>query len=571
MTNPTPDQLRRRSFLAYCGSLGLSSTLFPGVLWAQSGEAQEAITAEMIDHSARLAGLEFSEADVAEMVEGVNANLALYGEARALSIDQGVAPPLYFNPAVPGQTFPTERHPFRLGARPNLRRPTEIEEVAFWPVTHLAWLIESRQVSAVELTRMYLGRLRRYNPLLECVVTLTEDLALEQARHADRELAEGRYRGTLHGIPWGAKDLLAKRGYPTTWGSEAYRDQTIDIDATVVQRLEEAGAILVAKLSTGEIARGDRWFGGKQTKNPWKPDEGSGGSSAGPGSATAAGLVGFSIGSETTGSIVGPSRTCGVTGLRPTFGRVSRYGVMPVSWSLDKVGPMCRSVEDCAVVLEAIRGPDGQDLAVTDHPFNWDGNRSLEDIRVGYLQDVFEADRSSDDGDEIRANDLASLDVLRRIGVDLRPVRLPESAGMNALQMLLVDEATAFDELVLTGRIDLLIQDREEPEDMLMRVARLIPAVEYLQMNRQRMLMMQETAEALQDVDVYVAPHGGGPTTSANNLTGHPGITVPNGFVPDGTPTGILFVGQLYAEAEAMAVAKAYQDATDWHTRRPKI
>ncbi len=561
--------LRRRSFLAYCGSLGLGSTLFPGALWAQAGETQEAITAEMIHSAARLAGLNFSEDDVAEMVEGINANVALYGEARILEIDQNVAPPLYFNPAVPGQTFPTERRPFRLGARPDLRRPADLEEVAFWPLTHLAWLIESRQVSAVELTRMYLARLRRYDPILQCVVTLTEELALEQAGRADHELAEGRYRGTLHGIPWGAKDLLAKRGYPTTWGSEAYREQIIDMDATVVQRLEEAGAVLVAKLSTGEIARGARWFGGKETKNPWKTDESSGGSSAGPGAATSAGLVGFSIGSETTGSIVGPSRTCGVTGLRPTFGRVSRHGVMPVSWSLDKVGPICRSVEDCAVVLEAIRGPDGQDLAVTDHPFNWDGNRSLEGIRVGYLQETFGAERRGDDGDAVRANDLAALDVLRGMGVDLRPVRLPESAGMNALQMLLVDEAAAFDELVLTGRVDLLIQDRNEPEDMLMRVARLIPAVEYLQMNRQRMLMMQETAEALQDVDVYLAPHGGGPTTSANNLTGHPGITVPNGFAPDGTPTGVLFVGQLYAEAEMMTVAKAYQDATDWHTRRP--
>jgi len=569
MTDPIPDQLRRRSFLAYCGSLGLGSTLFPGALWAQTEEAQEAITAEMIQNAARLAGLNFSEADVAEMVEGVNANVALYGEARALEIDQNVAPPLYFNPAVPGQTFPTERRPFRLGARPDLRRPADLEEVAFWPLTHLAWLIESRQVSAVELTRMYLARLRRYDPLLECVITLTEALALEQAGRADRELAEGRYRGTLHGIPWGAKDLLAKRGYPTTWGSEAYREQVIDMDATVVQRLEEAGAVLVAKLSTGEIARGDQWFGGKQTKNPWKTDEGSGGSSAGPGAATSAGLLGFSIGSETTGSILGPSRTCGVTGLRPTFGRVSRHGVMPVSWSLDKVGPICRSVEDCAVVFEAIRGPDGQDLAVTDHPFNWDGNRSLEGIRVGYLQEAFEAERRGDDGAAVRANDLAALDVLRGMGVDLRPVRLPESAGMNALQMLLVDEATAFDELVLTGRVDLLIQERNQPEDMLMRVARLIPAVEYLQMNRQRMLMMQETAEALQDVDVYLAPHGGGPTTGANNLTGHPGITVPNGFAPDGTPTGVIFVGQLYAEAEMMTVARAYQDATDWNTRRP--
>lgn len=571
MTDSIPDQLRRRSFLAYCGSLGLGSTLFPGALWAQTGETQEVITAEMIHNAARLAGLHFSEADVAEMVEGVNANVALYGEVRALEIDQNVAPPLYFNPAVPGQTFPTERRLFRLAARPDLRRPTDLEEAAFWPLTHLAWLIESRQVSALELTRMYLARLRRHDPLLECVVTLTEELALEQAARADRELDEGRYRGTLHGIPWGAKDLLAKRGYPTTWGSEAYREQVIDMDATVVQRLEEAGAVLVAKLSTGEIARGDRWFGGKQTKNPWKPDEGSGGSSAGPGAATAAGLVGFSIGSETTGSILGPSRTCGVTGLRPTFGRVSRHGVMPVSWSLDKVGPICRSVEDCAVVLEAIRGADGQDLAVTNHPFNWDGTRSLEGIRVGYLQEAFEAERRGDDGDTARTNDLAALDVLRGMGVDLRPVRLPESAGMNALQMLLVDEAAAFDELVLTGRIDLLMQERNEPEDMLMRVARLIPAVEYLQMNRQRMLMMQETAEALQGMDVYLAPHGVGSTTSANNLTGHPGITVPNGFAPDGTPTGIIFVGQLYAEAEAMTVAKAYQEATDWHTRRPEM
>jgi Asp-tRNA(Asn)/Glu-tRNA(Gln) amidotransferase A subunit family amidase len=570
MTDPTPDRLRRRSFLAYCGSLGLGSTLFPGALWAQSGEAQEAITAEMIDHAARMAGLDFSEADVEEMVEGVNANLALYGEARALEIDQSVPPPLYFNPAVPGQTFSTERRPFRLGARPDLRRPSDLEEVAFWPLTHLAWLIESRQVSSVELTRMYLARLLRFDPLLECVITLTADLALEQAERADQELAEGRYRGTLHGIPWGAKDLLAKRGYPTTWGSEAYRDQTIDMDATVVQRLEEAGAVLVAKLSTGEIARGDRWFGGKQTKNPWKTDEGSGGSSAGPGAATAAGLVGFSIGSETTGSIVGPSHTCGVSGLRPTFGRVSRHGVMPVSWSLDKVGPICRSVEDCAVVLEAIRGPDGQDLAVTDHPFNWDGTRSLEGIRVGYLQAAFEGERRGEDGGVARANDLATLDVLRGMGVDLRPVGLPESAGMDALQMLLVDEAAAFDELVLTGRVDLLIQDRDEPEDMLMRVARMIPAVEYLQMNRQRMLMMQDTAQALEGVDVYLSPHAG-PTTNANNLTGHPGITVPNGFSSDGTPTGILFVGQLYAEAEVMAVAKAYQDATDWHERRPAM
>ena len=384
----------------------------------------------------------------------------------------------------------------------------------------------------------------------------------EQAAQADREITAGDYRGPLHGIPWGAKDVIAKRGYRTTWGSEAYRDQIVDLDATVVSRLEEAGAVLVAKLSTGEIARGDRWFD-KQTRNPWKTDEGSGGSSAGPGSATAAGLVGFSLGSDTTGSILGPSRTCGISGLRPTFGRVSRHGVMPVCWSLDKVGPMCRSVEDCAIVFEVIRGPDNRDLAVVDMPFNWDGNQSIEGLRIGYLQEVF--------GDDAHANDAATLASLRNMGVDLEPVKLPEHAGMDALQMLLVDEAAAFDELIQTGKVDLLIQDRDEPEDMLMRVARLLPAVEYMQIQRLRMLMMQGMEEALRDIDVYVSPHRGSPNTSATSLTGHPAISVPNGFDEDGKPTGILFVGKLYGEGDLMALAKTYQDANDFHLAHPDI
>ena len=305
------------------------------------------------------------------MVDGVNENLESYQELRKIPLDASVAPPLYFNPAVAGMTFNEERRPFAMSAPPVVERPSNLEDVAFWPLTHLAHLIASGQVRSVELTGMYLDRLKRYDELLHCTVTLTEDLAMEQAVQADEEISMGRYRGPLHGIPWGAKDLFSKRGYPTTWGSEAFREQVIDTDATIITRLEEAGAVLLAKLATGELARGDRWFGGR-TNNPWKPDEGSGGSAAGPGSATAAGLVGFSIGTETLGSIVGPSRRCGVTGLRPTFGRVSRYGVMPVSWSLDKVGPMCRSVEDCAVVFNAIQGPDRRDLAVVDRPFNWD-------------------------------------------------------------------------------------------------------------------------------------------------------------------------------------------------------
>ena len=559
--------MRRRSFLAYCGSLGLGSTMFPGALWAQSDAARSPITAEMIAHTARLVGLDLKDADIDEMVTGINNNLASYAELRDLDIDQNVPPPLYFNPAVPGQTFSDERRPFTLGTRSSVTRPDDIDDLAFWPVTALSQLVETRQVTSTELTHMHIARIRRYDGVLRSVITLTEDLALEQAARADTEIADGRYRGPLHGIPWGAKDLLATRGYRTTWGFEAYKDQVIDMDATVVRRLTEAGAVLIAKLSTGEIARGEHWFGGR-TMNPWNTEQGSGGSSAGPGAATAAGLVGFSIGTDTTGSILGPSRTCGITGLRPTFGRVSRNGVMPVCWSLDKVGPMCRSVEDCAIVFEAIYGPDGQDLAVVDRPFNWDGDGSIDAIRVGYLEEAFEREVEAEEL-AAKRNDDTTLQMLRDLGVELVPVGLPDHAGMDALQMLLVDEAAAFDELVHNGNIEMFKQEREEPEDMLMRVARLHPAVEYLQINRRRMLLMQGMATAFADIDVLVAPTSGSPIQSATSLTGHPAVALPNGFDDDGMPTGIQLVGKLYGEGEALTLAKALQDTTDFHTRRP--
>ena len=559
--------LQRRCFLGYFGTLGLTSTLFPGALWAQTTGGERRITAEMVDAAAGLAGLDFTEEQRQEMVEGINANLESYEELRKIPLEASVAPPLHFNPAVAGMTFDEERRPFTMSKPPPLERPSNLEDVAFWPATHLAHLILTRQVTSLELTRMYLNRLKRYDDLLHCTVTLTEDLALEQSRKADEEISAGRHRGPLHGIPWGAKDLLSKRGYPTTWGSEAFRDQMLDTDATVITRLEEAGAVLVAKLATGELARGDRWFGGR-TNNPWKTDEGSGGSSAGPASATAAGLVGFSIGTETLGSIVGPSRRCGVTGFRPTFGRVSRYGVMPVSWSLDKVGPICRSVEDCAVVFNAIQGPDRRDLAVVDRPFNWDSNTQVGSLRVGYLKDAFDA---GDGAERSSLNDQSTLEKLREIGVDLIPIALPEHAGMDALTMLLVDEAAVFDELTRSGRDELLIKDRREPEAMLIRTSRLVPGVEYLQMNRVRMLLMENMARTMADIDVYVAPFGGSPNNGATNLTGHPAVTVPNGFNDNGTPTGVMFVGQLYGEAKMLALAKAYQDSTDFHQQHPTL
>lgn len=569
MPESTETDIRRRRFLAWCGGLGLGPTLFPGALWAQSNGGEATITSDMIASAAKLAGLEFSAADRAEMIATVQNNLASFAALRELDIDQNVPPPLYFNPVVPGQHFATEREPFRASTVEKVQRPAELEEVAFWPVTRLAELVRTRQVSSVELTRMYLSRIARYDPTLHCVITLTEALGLQQAARADAEIAAGNYRGPLHGLPWGAKDLLAAKGYRTTWGFEAYRDQVIDMDASVVQRLENAGAVLIAKLSTGEIARGDSWLG-VQTRNPWQPDEGSGGSSAGPAAATAAGLVAFSIGTDTTGSILGPSRTCGISGLRPTFGRVSRHGVMPVCWSLDKVGPMCRSAEDCAIVFNAIFGPDGQDLAVVDRPFNWNGNQSPDGLRVAYLEAAFERTAEPDNAGALE-NDRATLGQLRQLGVSPVPFALPEYADTDALQLLLVDEAAAFDELVHNGKIELFRQDIDEPEDMLMRVARLYPAVEYLQLNRRRMLLMQGMAKAFADIDVLVAPFGGSPVQDATSLTGHPSVAVQNGFDGEGKPTGIQFIGALYGEANALLLAKAYQDATGYHREHPPL
>lgn len=567
MTRKHATKMRRRAFLASCGALGIGSALFADAIWAQSDEGRNDISLEMLDHAAQLAGLEFSADELAEIQNGMARNLAIYRRLRRLAIDQSVPPPLYFNPAVPGQVFDDTRRPFVTSFHAAETRPVDLEEVAFWPVTRLAKLLESRQVTSTDLARMYIARIRKYDPALRSVITLTEELAMQQAARADAEIAAGRYLGYLHGIPWGAKDLLAKKGYRTTWGFEPYRDQVINMDATVVERLEKAGAVLIAKLSTGEIARGDHWLG-VQTRNPWKPDEGSGGSSAGPASATAAGLVGFSIGTDTTGSILGPSRNCGITGLRPTFGRVSRHGVMPVCWSLDKVGPMCRSVEDCAIVFDAIYGPDGQDLAVVDRPFNWNGNSGIGDLRVGYLNAVLERDVEVEDVAAL-ANDQGTLLQLRDLGVNLKEVALPRHADMDVLQMLLVDEAAAFDELVHNGNIDRFRQDIDEPEDTLMRIARLFPAVEYVQINRQRMLLMQGMARLFADLDVLVAPFSGSPVQDATSLTGHPAVVVQNGFDYEGRPTGIQFIGQLYGEAKAMLLAMSYQDASGFHLQHP--
>jgi len=572
-------QLARRSFLAYFSGLGLSATVLPGVLWAKMQDDEVAkVTKEMLQDAEQIAGLEFNDQERELMVEGLNKHLKSYEKLREVRLDNSVAPAIQFNPVAPGMGFEKKQRaasraasltglPIKASKPGRAKPPTDIEELSFWTITNLAGLIKSRKVSSLELTKMYLSRLKKYDSKLQCVITLTEELALQQAKRADEEIAAGRYQGPLHGIPWGAKDLLAVKGYKTTWGAMPYKDQVIEVDATVVRRLEEAGAVLVGKLTLGALAWGDVWFGGK-TRNPWNTEKGSSGSSAGPAAAAAAGLVGFSIGSETWGSIVSPCTVCGATGLRPTFGRVSRYGAMALSWTMDKIGPICRSVEDCALVFNAIYGPDGKDSTIVDLPFNWDAGRVIKDFKVGYIKSAFEQERKDK---ESKTNDEVTLEVLRGLGLELIPIELPDYP-VDAIGFILsVEAAAAFDELTRSGRDDLLVRQIQNAWPNRFREARLVPAVEYIQANRLRTLLIKAMHELMSDIDVYVAPSWVGDNLLLTNLTGHPAVVLPNGFNKEQEPTSITFTGKLYGESEVLTVAKAYQDATGFHLKHPVL
>lgn len=593
---PSLASVSRRQLLEYFSSIGLSSTLLPGVVWAQAQQQQPGagqaatLTREMLRGAAAVAGLTFTDEQLDEMLEGLSQNVERYKELRRIPLENGVPLSLHYSPLTPGMSVDREARPPRPGAVPSLRRPARLEDAAYWPVLHLAELVRTRQVRSVELTEMYLDRLKRLNPTLNCVVTYTDDLAMQQARDADAAIAAGRYNGVLHGIPWGAKDIIAVRGYPTTWGSGAFREQRFERDAGVVDLLRDAGAVLVAKLSTGELAGGDRWFGGR-TNSPWDPNEGSSGSSAGPASAAAGGGVGFGIGTETSGSILSPSSICGATGLRPTYGRVTRAGVMTLSWSQDRVGPLCRTVEDCAAVLHAIARADGRDFSVVDLPFNWDAARDLRSLRIGYLDDAF--DEPNRDA-ALKANDDAVLTQLRALGLTLTPFRLPDFPMMRATSAILgVESATAFDEFARSGGDARLTTPGRGTG---FRRGHFIPAVEYLQAQRVRGLIMQQFADATAPFDVWVAPYldmrayrppptpapGAPPVVqpppgpimshfSVANLCGYPCISVPNGFNQKQQPTNVTFLARPYHEAEMLAVAKAYQDATPWHLRHPTL
>ena len=507
-----------------------------------------------------MAGVELTDAELELMLPEAIQNLRAYARLQELPLANGVAPAVGFTPLLSGIGAEPWLPPDAELRLPEARRPDDLEELAFADIPTLAALIRSRQVSCVELTRTYLERLRRLDESLLCVVTYTEERALAQAARLDEELSQGHWRGPLHGIPWGAKDLLAVRGYRTTWGARPYEEQVLDLDAAVVRRLDEAGAVLIAKLTLGALAMGDVWFGGK-TRSPWNPEQGSSGSSAGSAAAVAGGGVAFAIGSETLGSIVSPSDRCGASSLRPTFGRVSRHGAMALSWSMDKLGPICRSVGDAALVFDAIAGPGeaGELDEVVDLPFAVPGEVDVRGWRVGYLAGAFE-----------RSERLQHvLDELRALEVELVPVELPDYPVWEMMIILQAEAATAFDELTRSGRDDLLVRQDAGAWPNSFRASRLIPAVEYIRANRLRTLLCREMHATMQEVDALVHPSFGSAALGIANLTGHPAVVAPAGFREAGTPFSVTFTGRLYDEARLLALAGAWQRGTAYHRRHP--
>ncbi len=544
----------RRELIAAVAGLGVGGAVFQRAIVASAQEAAKTptgVTSEMVKNAEWIAGVELTDAQRARVTGALTRTLNGMRDAAKVSLGNDTLPAIQFNPA-PG--LPSHAGPLGTVTAPTgeAKKPESPDDLAFAPLTTLQTLLKTKAISSVELTKLYLERLKKYDPLLKCVVTFTDDLALKQAEAADREIAAGKWRGPLHGIPWGAKDLIAYPGYKTTWGAAHFKDQTLDAKATVAKKLEDAGAVMAAKTTLGALALGDQWFGG-MTRNPWNPEQGSSGSSAGSASAVAAGLVGFAIGSETLGSIVSPSTRCGVTGLRPTFGRVSRAGCMALSWTMDKLGPMARSVEDCALVFGAIHGADPADPTSVNRPFEWPGKKPLKEYRVGVFQQTSAATRK----------------VLEGLGVQLVPMTLPNESYAGTISSVILDCecATAFDDITRAG----VGEEGHGPFwANTFRAYRFVSAVDYLKANRLRTKLMQAMAKAMEAVDVYV----GGNDLVLTNLTGHPTICLPNGFTKLGdakVPTAITFTGQLYGEADLLTVAKAYQDATGFHNERPSL
>ena len=627
MSEQVSSGLDRRGFLGVCSMVGLGQTLLPGVLFTLAAQAKAQsspivgggevkattddmakITPQMIDAAAVIAGISVTDEQKKTMLEGLEQLRKSFVAIRDLKIPNSVAPAFIFDPVPGDMVLDAAKKPLIISAAPDVTALSvaasagiagDSDALAFASVRELAELVKTRKVTSVDLTKMYLGRLKKYDPQLHFVITLTEERAMERAAAADKEIAAGNYRGPLHGIPWGGKDLLAVKGYRTTWGAGGFEDQKFDYDATVVTRLDEAGAILIAKLSMGALAQGDLWFGAR-TRNPWNKRQGSSGSSAGSASAVAAGCVGFALGTETLGSISSPSTRCGCSGLRPTFGFVPRTGAMALSWTMDKIGPICRAVEDCALVLSVIYGPDGHDLSVQSAAFNWDANFNWKTLRVGYIKSAFDPPTLPAGATEAQKRNLerrvydakyatTALDELRNMGVKLIPVEIPDFPFGAIVPVLEAEAAAAFDDLTRSGRDKLLTGQLPFDWPNQFRIARFYSAVDYIQAMRARTLAIAEMEKLFAQVDVIVTPSQG-IQLQATNLTGHPAVIVPNGVRGDGapkteneqdgalanaggpgTPVSLTFLGGLYSDARIAAFAKAYQDATSFQLQHPKL
>src|SRR3984885_5073391 len=619
--------LDRRGFLGVCSMVGLGQTLLPGTLFtlatqakAQSSpivgsgdvkasiDALPKITPEMIDAAAVIAGISVTDEQKKMMLEGLEQLRKSYTAIRDLKLSNSVAPAFIFDPVPGDMTLDTLKKPLKISDAPDDAKLAaaasagvagDSDALAFASARELAQLVKTRKVTSTDLTKMYLARLKKYDPQLHFVITLTEERAMAHAAAADKEIATGKFRGPLHGIPWGGKDLLAVKGYRTTWGAGGFEDQKFDYDATVVARLDEAGAILIAKLSMGALARGDLWFGAR-TRNPWNKRQGSSGSSAGSASAVAAGCVGFALGPETLGSISSPSTRCGTTGLRPPFGFVPRTGAMALSWTMDKIGPICRSVEDCALVMNAIFGPDGHDLSVQPAAFNWDAGFDWKTLRVGYIKSAFDAPTLPAEASEVQKRNFerrvydakyaaTALDELRNMGGKLIPAEVPAFPFSAIVPGLEAEGAAAFDDLTRSGRDKLLTGQLPFDWPNQFRIARFYTAVDYIQAMRARTLAIAEMAKLFAQVDVIVTPSQGS-QLQATNLTGHPAVIVPNGIRGDGAPKSendedgalanaggpgtrgsLTFLGALYSDARLAAFAKAYQNATSFQLQHPKL
>ena len=519
--------------------------------------------------SAKLYDISFTTKEIDTLYSDVIDNLANYKAMHRLPLANSVPLSMWQTPVVPGMQFNSIQKPIAWKLDNTVQLPTNKNDLAFYTLEQLASLIKNKKISSLALTQFFIDRIKKWGDTLQCVITIQEDIAYAEAKKADAELAQGKYRGLLHGIPYGLKDLFAVKGTKTTWGAAPYQNQIIEEDAFVYTKLRDAGAVLVAKFTLGALAMGDYWFGGR-TKNPWNLNYGSSGSSAGSTSATVAGLVPFAIGTETWGSIVSPSTTCGATGLRPTFGSISRSGAMALSYSLDKVGPICRSAADAAIVFNYIHGTDGKDGSAVNMPFNYTPNKDIKKLKIGYAKNYFDKIKDTS------RNEFKVLEEFKKLGVQLMPVNFPDSGvyNFNIMDVVIgVECAAQFDEMTRMNIDDALTRQTKNDWPNSFRTARFVPAVEYINAQRHRYTLMQKVNEVMQQYDVIICPsRGDGNQSAITNLTGNPVVCVPTGFDKRlNLPTGISFVGNLYDEATILSIAQAYQKATNWDETHPTL